>query len=277
MYLSPLRSIVARDLTWPAMVADGVSPRALLGRPAISPRLVVWAIGVSLALHLAAAMFVLTRRDAPAATPAPTEIAVDLVSPPPLPPAPQIATPSPPADLAPAAPAPAPETTASPPAAVVPAAPPPAVPVVPKIAAPAARPAPPSPAPAPRPRAAAQQPAAPVAAPPAAAASPAAPAQTIARPVVTVPPRPVAGLSKAEPVYPALALRRHEEGRVMLRVQVSPEGMPVAVLVLAGSGNASLDEAAAVAVRLWRFTPATSNGVPVAATADVPIEFRIAR
>ncbi len=83
-------------------------------------------------------------------------------------------------------------------------------------------------------------------------------------------------MSTAQPAYPALALRRHEEGRVMLRVQVSPVGLPVEVQVLASSGNASLDEAATAAVRQWRFVPATSNGAAVAATADVPIEFRIA-
>jgi protein TonB len=78
------------------------------------------------------------------------------------------------------------------------------------------------------------------------------------------------------PVYPQSALRRGEQGNVMLRVSVSADGAPLTVDLAATSGHASLDSAAEAAVRKWRFNPATRGGTPVAAMADVPIRFRIA-
>jgi protein TonB len=61
----------------------------------------------------------------------------------------------------------------------------------------------------------------------------------------------------------------------MIRVDVSVDGEPGSVLVLKSSGHALLDDAAASAVRQWRFVPATRDNVPMAASADVPIEFKL--
>jgi periplasmic protein TonB len=77
------------------------------------------------------------------------------------------------------------------------------------------------------------------------------------------------------PLYPESARRRRIEGRVVLRVSVSSDGAPLNVAVLQGSGHDNLDEAAAAAVRQWRFVPATRGGVPVEAPADVPVQFRL--
>jgi len=77
------------------------------------------------------------------------------------------------------------------------------------------------------------------------------------------------------PIYPAIALRRGEQGRVMLRVSVSADGAPLEVDVAQTSGFPSLDSAALSAVRQWRFVPATQAGRPIAAIADVPVRFRI--
>ncbi len=91
-----------------------------------------------------------------------------------------------------------------------------------------------------------------------------------------VPPSPVAGMeTNRAPIYPPSALRRGEQGNVMLRVSVSADGAPLAVDLAATSGFASLDSAAAAAVRQWRFNPATRAGIAVAAITDVPIRFRI--
>ncbi len=79
------------------------------------------------------------------------------------------------------------------------------------------------------------------------------------------------------PVYPQLAQRRGDEGLVMLRVDVSGDGQPRSVAVLRSSGHESLDAAAMTAVRQWRFVPATSNNVPIASIADVPVAFRLQR
>jgi periplasmic protein TonB len=107
----------------------------------------------------------------------------------------------------------------------------------------------------------------------------ASPAVGSAGPTVTaaiVPPRPVAGMeTNRAPIYPEIARRRGEEGRVMLRVDVSADGMPLDVSVAGTSGHPSLDSAALLAVRQWRFIPATQAGRSVAAVADVPIRFHL--
>jgi protein TonB len=91
-----------------------------------------------------------------------------------------------------------------------------------------------------------------------------------------IPPRPVAGMaSNRPPVYPDLARRRGQEGRVMLRVDVSTEGMPVAVGVATSSGHSVLDQAAIAAVWQWRFVAGTRGGTAVPAAAEVPLLFTL--
>lgn len=95
-------------------------------------------------------------------------------------------------------------------------------------------------------------------------------------PVAITPPRPVAGMATDRPpTYPDLARRRGEQGRVLVRVSVGPDGTPLAVAVGQSSGHTSLDNAALLAVRQWRFVPATQAGRPVPAVAEVPIQFRL--
>jgi protein TonB len=77
------------------------------------------------------------------------------------------------------------------------------------------------------------------------------------------------------PVYPESARRRGEQGRVLLRVDVSAEGMPLDVSVAGTSGHPILDSAALSAVRQWRFVPGTQAGRAVAAVAEVPIRFHL--
>jgi protein TonB len=90
------------------------------------------------------------------------------------------------------------------------------------------------------------------------------------------PAHPVTGMeSDRPPAYPEIARRRGQQGRVVLRVDVSAEGMPVTVTVAESSGYASLDAAALTAVQRWRFVPATRGGAPVPAVADVPVRFRL--
>ena len=113
------------------------------------------------------------------------------------------------------------------------------------------------------------------AAPAAGVAAPPASAQVAALPLI--PPRPVSGAAgNAKPLYPAAARRLGIQGKVILQVEVSPEGTPAKVTVLTSSGHAALDEAAVTAVGKWRFVPASRGGTAVAATAEIPIEFRLA-
>jgi periplasmic protein TonB len=105
---------------------------------------------------------------------------------------------------------------------------------------------------------------------------PAADTTTAAAMAPLVPARPVAGMeTDRPPTYPEIARRRGEQGRVLLRVAVSPAGLPVNVSVAESSGFPPLDSAAVNAVERWRFVPATRAGEPVAATAEVPLRFRL--
>ena len=88
--------------------------------------------------------------------------------------------------------------------------------------------------------------------------------------------RPVAGMeTDRPPAYPEIARRRGEQGSVLLRVAVSIDGLPVTVTVAKSSGFQGFDSAAVEAVKLWRFVPATRDRAPVAATAAVPVRFRL--
>ena len=95
---------------------------------------------------------------------------------------------------------------------------------------------------------------------------------------VVVPPRfDAAYLDNPAPIYPSLAKRRGEEGRVLLRVQVSAEGRADRVEVSKTSGSPILDEAAIEAVRRWRFVPARRGSDAIAAPVLVPIAFALTR
>jgi periplasmic protein TonB len=170
-----------------------------------------------------------------------------------------------------------PEPVAPPPEAVV--APPEPAPPPPVLAQPAEPlPLPPPPKPELRPAAPKPlRPPAPVAstvaaAPPIERTEPA--PQTAA--LAMIPPRPISSLaSNRKPDYPQEARRRGLQGKVLLRVEVSAQGMPLSVAVATSSGYGALDQAALAAVERWRFTPATRDGAPVAGAAEVPIQFRL--
>jgi protein TonB len=99
---------------------------------------------------------------------------------------------------------------------------------------------------------------------------------TASRNAALVPPgwgRP--GLGNAPPVYPPAARRSGAEGRVVLRVRVDAAGHAETVDIAHSSGHDLLDEAARRAVAKWRFMPGRLAGVPVAASVDVPVAFRL--
>ncbi len=75
------------------------------------------------------------------------------------------------------------------------------------------------------------------------------------------------------PTYPPEALAARRTGRVVLRVEVGPEGMVVSAEVYRSSGSTSLDNAALEAVRRWRFSPAPGSLIREVA---VPVRFTIA-
>ena len=113
------------------------------------------------------------------------------------------------------------------------------------------------------------------AAPPAAASAPAAPATPAPAAAVSAPRFSAAYLNNPPPTYPPLARRMGDEGRVMLRVYVTPEGTAGEVRVHTSSGSSLFDEAALAAVKQWRFVPARQGENPVAAWVQVPIVFKL--
>lgn len=78
-----------------------------------------------------------------------------------------------------------------------------------------------------------------------------------------------------KPDYPSIAKSRGWQGKVMLRVQVSAEGLSDAVTVEHSSGHEMLDESAIEAVKKWRFIPAKRGETAVASSVIVPIIFTL--
>jgi protein TonB len=104
----------------------------------------------------------------------------------------------------------------------------------------------------------------------------AAPAAEVAPPVT--PPRfDVDYLRNPSPGYPAMSRRLGEQGRVVLRVLVDPDGAPREIEVKASSGHERLDRAALETVRQWKFVPARVGKEPVAAWVLVPVSFALER
>jgi len=129
-----------------------------------------------------------------------------------------------------------------------------------------------------------------------------APVEPVASPIavttttpVAAPPSPVAAVAIAEPgevpiapprfdadyldnpppVYPAVARKLGEQGRVMLRVRVAADGHALDVSLHTSSGFARLDRIALDTVRRWRFVPARRGAESIEATVLVPIQFSL--
>lgn len=105
-------------------------------------------------------------------------------------------------------------------------------------------------------------PATPVAAPPAPAA-----------PKIELPSSNAAYLQNPAPAYPAISKRMGEQGKVVLRVFISTEGLPQKIEINRSSGFDRLDRQAQDTVMRWKFVPGKRNGVPEAMWYLVPINF----
>ncbi len=81
--------------------------------------------------------------------------------------------------------------------------------------------------------------------------------------------------STPRPGYPAIAIRRGIEGKVLLEVYVLPNGNPADILVFKSSGHKVLDRAAVKAVKKWKFVPAQKGFSAVESWVKVPIEFKL--
>lgn len=109
------------------------------------------------------------------------------------------------------------------------------------------------------------------------AAAPAAPKEATPAPMPLEPPRfDAAHLHNPKPAYPAISRRTGEQGRVMLKVLVSPDGSPEVVEIKTSSGHERLDSAAIKIVKTaWRFVPARRGDQPIRDWVIVPINFSL--
>lgn len=97
-----------------------------------------------------------------------------------------------------------------------------------------------------------------------------------APPLPITPPRFNADyLRNPAPSYPPLARRMGEQGKVVLRVLVSVEGIAERVELKSSSGSPRLDHSALVTVKGWRFIPARQGDQKLAAWVLVPIVFTL--
>jgi TonB family protein len=91
-----------------------------------------------------------------------------------------------------------------------------------------------------------------------------------------VPPRAIPStVMKNWPVYTVQARQAHREGIVLLSVTISADGTPMDVKIARSSQVQDLDVAAIAAVRNWRFTPATRDGIAVETTVNLPVNFSL--
>jgi len=81
-------------------------------------------------------------------------------------------------------------------------------------------------------------------------------------------------LHKAEPEYSEEARRRKFQGTVVMRITVEADGTVGDVTVVRSLGM-GLDDKAVQAVKMWRYTPGTQNGIAVAMQAVVEADFRL--
>lgn len=103
-----------------------------------------------------------------------------------------------------------------------------------------------------------------------------------APPVAAAPPPPAIPpnfsadyLNNPAPAYPAVSRRLGEQGRVVLRVRVEPNGLPSDVRLHVSSGFDRLDNVALATVRRWKFVPARRGDEAVGAWVLVPLSFSL--
>lgn len=108
--------------------------------------------------------------------------------------------------------------------------------------------------------------------PPVAESAPAAETPAPRQAKIDAPPKPRRAI---RPDYPRGARQRGEQGSVVLEIRVDADGRVAEVRVVDSTGFPELDAAAVKAVKSASFTPAKSDGEPVAASARISLTFRL--
>ena len=83
--------------------------------------------------------------------------------------------------------------------------------------------------------------------------------------------------SRKAPPYPKVALDKHEQGTVVLKITVDPQGNVQGVQVESEKSAPSqeLRQAAMAAAAQWKFNPGTHKGKPVGGTIEIPVNFSL--
>lgn len=82
-------------------------------------------------------------------------------------------------------------------------------------------------------------------------------------------------VTKVQPQYPPEAKAKGVSGPVVLRVSIDTQGSPQSLRVV--SGDPLLAQAAADAVRQWRWKPVQIKGKAVPVETDVTVNFVLAK
>lgn len=77
------------------------------------------------------------------------------------------------------------------------------------------------------------------------------------------------------PKYPDGAWIAREQGEVVLRLHIDPDGRVSRTELRRSSGHGALDQAAMAALSRWRFVPALRDGVPVPSYRDQATDFEL--
>jgi TonB family protein len=80
-------------------------------------------------------------------------------------------------------------------------------------------------------------------------------------------------LKTERPLYPRMAREQGWQGKVVLRTQITADGIVRNAIVQESSGFSLLDESAVQSVKNWLFEPAKNGEFAVASTVDLPIRF----
>jgi periplasmic protein TonB len=81
-------------------------------------------------------------------------------------------------------------------------------------------------------------------------------------------------VSKVQPRYPEEARRKHIQGPVIMRAEITKDGVVESLDVL--SGDPVLAAAATDAVKQWKYKPFLLNGDPMAVETQVTVNFTLA-
>lgn len=84
---------------------------------------------------------------------------------------------------------------------------------------------------------------------------------------------PVKPLKIERPPYPRRAREQGWHGRVIVRLEISPDGTVESSAILKSSGYEILDDGAIKAATQWTFEPAKNGAFTVATTVNIPIQF----